>query len=432
MSPLAKWILALGLIIGMSVVTLAQAIGSDYFGLHANSGVVQAQPWPSVAFGGIRLLSSQTDWALLNPSAGVYDWTVLDKWLAAFPAHSIPASGVIYSFDQTPQWASSNPNDSSCIPTPGVCDPPNDLNADGTGTNQHWKDFVTALTAHVAGRITYWEVWNEPFYAPFFNGTPAQLTRLAKDLRAIARAADPNAKILSPPGSGYHTANACYASNAMTPWFTAGIGQYVDVVSFHSYYSIPSGTNVPENFAAQVACLRTMMTNQGQQNKPLWSSEGGWGGNTDLPDSDQQAAYVARAYLILNSLGVKRFYWFQWNNTTWGTLWASGTGLTKAGVAYREVANWMIGSTLTSPCSASGTIWTCGLTLANGHAAQAVWDTSGISAYTPPASTYTQYRDLAGGTTVLGATVNIGIKPILLETTGTSPLPPTNLTVVVR
>ena len=35
-------------------------------------------------------------------------------------------------------------------------------------------------------------------------------------------------------------------------------------------------------------------------------------------------------------------------------------------------------TSLTTPCSASGTVWTCELTLANGTAAEAIWDTSQI------------------------------------------------------
>jgi hypothetical protein len=251
----------------------------------------------------------------------------------------------------------ANPNNTSCHAGPGACEPPSDLNADGTGTNQHWKDFVTALSQHVAGHIRYWEVWNEPMVLPTFSGTPAQLVRMAQDLKAITQAQDPRAEILSPPGSDYRTGpkGSCYAAKTMGQYFAAGMGQYIDIVSFHAYVAY-NGLDVPENFIGEVSCIRQMMATYGQQNKGLWATEGGWGRNTDLPDPDQQAAFLARSYLLLRSLGVRRFYWYRWDNsdwatTGWGTLWDSVNGLHTAGIAYREVATWMIGSTLTTACA---------------------------------------------------------------------------------
>src|SRR5277367_5800260 len=109
------------------------------------------QPWPVIQFGGLRLWSTQTKWSDLNPSAGVYDWTTLDNWLAAAQQHG--ATQTILTVAMTPQWASSNPNDPTCQFGPGQCDPPADLNPDGSGSDQHWKDYSTAVATHVDGQI---------------------------------------------------------------------------------------------------------------------------------------------------------------------------------------------------------------------------------------------------------------------------------------
>ena len=117
--------------------------------------------WPSVPLAGIRLWSTGTYWQNLNPAPGAYDFTTFDQFLNAARAHNVD---VLYTFGEVPAWASSNPNlvcGTSGAP-PGSCAPPNDLNSDGTGPNQHWKDFVTAVVSHAAGQIRYWEVWNEP------------------------------------------------------------------------------------------------------------------------------------------------------------------------------------------------------------------------------------------------------------------------------
>jgi hypothetical protein len=107
-----------------------------------------------------------------------------------------------------------------------------------------------------------------------------------------------------------------------------------------------------------------------------------------------------------------------------------------AQTAWTQVQNWMVGATMANPCSQNGTVWTCTLTRSN-YKALAVWNTAGCFSFSVP-SDYTQYRDLAGGTTQLNGamSVTIGIQPIqtiLLENlnaaTGdiTPPSVPTNL-----
>ena len=396
----------------------AQTIPPTYFGLHMSSGVTYGTPWPSVGFGGIRLLDSQTSWAQLNPAAGVYDWTMLDRWLSVAEAHGLGGNDLIFTFTSVPTWASSKPRDTSCAHGPGSCDPPDDLNADGTGSNQHWKDFVNALAIHVRGRIGYWEVWNEPYWKPYFTGTPAQIVRLAQDLHAIVQATDPNAKVLSPAGSDMHVSlsNPCWAAKNMNQYFAAGIGSYIDIVNFHAYYAAKNGPNRPENFISEVQCIRSMMANYGQQNKPLWASEGGWAHMSDLPDPDDEAAFVGRAYLLLWSQGVSRFYWYRWSNSHSGTLWDRSNGLLKPGIAYGNVYDWLVGATMITDCAQQASqIWTCFFTLSSGAPAEAVWSLSPTN-YTP-ANYFSKYRTLSGSTVTIpnGVQVPIGPKPILLE-----------------
>jgi hypothetical protein len=83
----------------------------------------------------------------------------------------------------------------------------------------------------------------------------------------------------------------------------------------------------------------------------------------------------------------------------------------------------MNGTTLTQPCSASGTVWTCNFTRPNGYVAEAVWDTSktchqGIcdAAPYPVGPPYVDYRTLDGSKVQIdGNTVPVGIKPIWIE-----------------
>jgi hypothetical protein len=101
--------------------------------------------------------------------------------------------------------------------------------------------------------------------------------------------------------------------------------------------------------------------------------------------------------------------------------------------------NWMTGSSMTAPCSLANSVWTCGLTLGNGHSALAVWlnafKSTTTQSYTPP-SQYNVYHDLAGNTTSVSGAVAIGERPILFEntasTSSTPPSAPTGLTAIVH
>ena len=95
-----------------------------------------------------------------------------------------------------------DPTDPNCGEGLGTCDPPKELNPDGSGSNQYWKNFVTALVAHNqnsnTAHIKYWEIWNEAYHTHGWNGTIPQMLRMAQDATAIIKAADPSAMVLTP------------------------------------------------------------------------------------------------------------------------------------------------------------------------------------------------------------------------------------------
>ena len=394
-------------------------IGAAFFGMQMNTGVLNQQPWPAPKFGTIRLWDTGTTWQEINTASGVYDWSVLDHWLSMAQSHGI--NDFMYTFGKTPQWASSNPNDMSCLPDwgPGGCDSPDDLNPDGSGTDQHWKDFVTALATHSAGQIRYWEIWNEPTDVQEWTGTAAQIATMAKDARSIILSIDPKAVMLTPPAHG----------NWLTQYVAAGGVQYADVVTFHGYPGVPCG-RFPDAASVidRVNGIQTALSAGGITGKPLWDTEASWGNEQTIcfTDQDLRAAFLAQFYLLHLSSGISRFYWYQWNNGIWGTLWSpdpvpNGTVL-QPGIAYQQVYDWVVGNTLAAPCTSSGTQWTCTFTGSDGYLAEAIWDTSQscsngacstVSVSIDPK--YIRSHDLAGDSALISnATVSVGLKPVLL------------------
>ncbi len=379
------------------------------------------EPWPTLPFHTFRLWDTGTRWAQLNPSPGQFHWTTLDHWLDAAQQ---TGADPLFTLGMTPQWASSRPNDHTCRYSPGECDPPEDLNPDGSGTDQHWKDFVTALVNHVNGRIRHWEVWNEPHAPNAWTGTYPQMVRMAQDARTIVKSIDPKSKMLN-GGVEMHNGISMKWWNG---YAAAGGLKYADLIAIHGdVRTYPEKCGVypqAENFIPLLQGVKTVLAQYGQQNKVIWDTEASWGRTEPdcFNNQDLQAAFLARFFLIQHSEHIQRFYWRGWIDKS-GGLYNVKTGLNKAGVAYGQIHSWFFGNTLTNPCSAKGTIWTCAFTGPNNYQAQAVWDTSmtcknGVCQthrYTVNAQ-FLDYRTLDGKKQqITNSTVPIGAKPIWLE-----------------
>ena len=424
-------LLLAGVFLVLSTPVCAQ-ISPEFLGMEATKRVAiqpppwWSYPWPAVSFGSMRLWDAGVAWAMINPSEGSYNWTLLDKWLG--DAQKFNVQDVMYTFGMTPRWASANPNDQTCLShwPAGECDPPKDLNRDGSGSDQIWKDWISAIATHAAGRIKYWEIWNEPKNAFYWNGTVAQLVRMAKDARSVILSIDPDAVLLTPSAHGRFQAQ----------YYAAGGAKYADVVTYHGYVYKSGCIGFPKasDELTRVSQVRSVMARYGQAHKPLWDTEVSWGltSASCFYDHDLQAAFTAQILMLHGSLGVQRVFWYQYDNQEHGTLWRPdpnphhrnypGT-LMKPGVAYQQVYNWMVGATMSAPCTTENNVWTCNFVRSGGYQAEALWDTAqtchkgkcGTIQY-PIGSQYVDYLTLDGKKhTITGGQVPIGAKPILVQ-----------------
>ncbi len=381
-------------------------VQSTFFGAGFNGSKV----WPPTdgqnqiaTLSGVRLWDDGVKWGQLNTSNGVYNWSGLDNWLDRAASANMD---VLYTFGDTPQFAAASTAPGGCV-APGAysCAAPTDVNSDGTGTDAYFSAFVTALVTHAAGRISYYELWNEPDCKCFWSGTTAQLVRMGKDAAAIIRSLDPNAKILSPSAHG----------PTMASWFdgyvAAGGAANFDIVNVHMRGE--NGTNgSPEAFLTVYGQVVAETQKRNLASLPLWDDEHGILQNQGVTDPDMLAGYVARSAVLRAGVGIQRQYVYTWDSKA-----PYGLQGNNSGTAWNQVATWVIGHQI-SPCTVTGTVYSCALDYG-----QVVWDTSqacsnGVcttSSYTYPAS-YVWSYDLDGNRSALsGKTVAIGYKPILLE-----------------
>ena len=366
-------------------------ISSAMFNLSVLSNMTSSV---ALTFNGTRSQDSypNVNWRDLEPIRGGYNFANLDLYISANTARG---TDMLYTFNAIPNWASSNP---SLHTSNGdaYCAPPTDLS--------DWDDFVRAIATHSAGRIRYWEVWNEPQY--YYCGSMATLVTMAQHAASIIKSVDPNAIIVSPAGT------TSGGPAMLTSFLAEGGGAYVDVIACHGY-----GYNADENLVTTLTNYINVMQANGVSAKPLWDTESSWNGTTNAGTAAGRAAYVAKSYLLHASLGLARFYWYAYDSSeTWGGLTVNGTGAPEV-AAYRETRRWLMGATITSPCAAAGAIWTCTLTRPNGYTARVLWNPNSTSNYTV-ATGYTQYRTISGTvvSVAAGNIIPIANQPILLET----------------
>jgi putative Ig domain-containing protein len=443
-------------------------IPSTFFGLQS---MVVGGTYPTVSFGSYRLWDGDVAWNTLNPSAGTYNFQNIDGILGQLKTHGL-SDGVIYTFGLVPNWASSAPTDAACdLQALGGCDLPTDLNADGTGTNQTFINFVQNLAEHVNSatylqthaHVKYWEPWNEWYRDPVLSvynqgciaaqscsirATYAQMVRMTEDLRCVVTgtgsvngvpcsrtAIDASAKILTPASHGRSSFGVSVMENflhcdskpqASALCTTGDRGRNaIDILNFHFYAML---TETAEEIPFHVSNIKAGLHSADLAAMPLWSSEGGWGFDTSLSDPDLQEAFLVRYFLLGWSSGISRLTWYEFENSGWGTLYSPQThgSLTEAGLAYQQVYSWLAGNSMPQACTgptypAVG-VWTCAVTTPSGTNMLAVWDSSqscsdGVcttSLYSQN-PIYSSYVGLNGKkTAVTVGSVAIGAKPILL------------------
>ena len=378
--------------------SVAAHFSPEFMGMHTLS---PTRHWPEVPLGSIR--PAGVSWGALEPVKGQYDWHSLDTWVEETQRHHVQLD---YVFVNVPRWASTRPDEPCIGKKLGCAAPPNMAD---------WEEFVTTLAKRYKGKITSYELWNEPNASGFWTGTPKEMAGLAAPAYGIIKSIDPAAIVTTPAASstGWPLSHDAW----LNEYLQAGGGEYADVIAWHGY----AGRNdrpalPPEALAQQIQALRAVLARHQLAGKPIWNTEGGWGRDAQLPDETEQAAFLVKWYLINFTNGVARAYWYQWDNPEWGTLWREGGGITPAGKAAQQVAGWLAGATSASPCGAAGksSLWTCEIRKGNAIF-RVVWSASGQAAYADVANLASITETGGDKKAPPGGSISIGSVPVLLE-----------------
>jgi Glycosyl hydrolases family 39 len=377
-TPRARLFLCVGVLISIFIVPGALSqdntahlagpqnpVPADYFGMHFHR-LGGATPWPSVPVATWRLWDAHTAWPDLEPRKGQWHFQTLDAYLAIVAAHH---ADVLLPLALSPQWASARPSERSTY-GPGQAAEPEHID--------DWNRYVATVAAHCKGRVHAYEIWNEPNFKSFWTGDVSQMVALTREASETIRRIDPQALIVSP------SATTAAGVQWLGQFLAAGGGRYVDVIGFHFYVA----PQPPEAMVPLIHQVQATMRDNGLADKPLWDTEANWPQPKPFPSEDLGAAYLARAYILNWAAGVKRLYWYAWDNHGWvaiETTRADNQTLTPAGRAYGIIQAWLVGQRLDSCDEDASQFWTC--RLENGGVPEwIVWNPGGEQPFSVPAS----------------------------------------------
>ncbi len=384
------------------------AVPDHFFGMHMLKLGTHMQ-WPALGFRTLRLWDTGTAWRHLQPNGPQWDWNATGpRRLDLYVNHALkndPGARLVYTLGQTPQWASSTP---SLVGRYGA-------GATGMPVDMaHWRDYVRTLANRYRGRITHWELWNEPDFQGFFTGGPARMVELARIAREELMAADPANKLIAPgvsEGQGMAWLNDFLAAHG---------GRYVDIIAAHWYV----GTQ-PESVLPKLRNLRALVDGYGLGHLPLWVTEGGPGCDSAAgpcasfaPTPQQIRGTGPRTLFTLWAAGAQNFdhYFLERPGLLTQLVGSDYKTPTEAGSAWREAVAWLRGAQVGDAYRVAGKVHVLHLSR-NGSPAIVLWSTEPFTDVNlPTAWRASRWRSISGaeGSVPASRRLVLGPEPVML------------------
>lgn len=282
-------------------------------------GVNHAYPWPHllracVAAGILWVRDWSVKWQDVQPTEGApFDFTETDLQID----RPVAAGQRVLALLPFPSanWSSSAPPEVAAGGGyPGV----RERQAWAPRDDAEFARWVSATVEHYRGRVSWYQVFNEPIYTDYslpreHGYTGRDYGRLVGLFAEAARAADPECRVLAGIGSW-----PSYAEPIFRDMFDAGGLEAADAIDLHVY----PGLTPPETLEKGLKLIRSTMEERGTV-KPLWLTEHGYyadddferlpirdaGFNAPVPSERVQAEYAIRFDVMLLAHGCERIFY---------------------------------------------------------------------------------------------------------------------------
>ncbi len=222
---------------------------------------------------GVEWIRQQIHWRDLEGEAGQYVWKPLDQIVSAARSHHVK---IMLSVVRSPAWATATTGGHSGMPD----DP------------AQFARFLRAVATRYRGRVSAYEIWNEPNLAHESGGTPGDPATYLATLQAAypaIKAADPCALVLAAPMAATNNADPAVATDDL-PFYqelyaldNGAFLQAADAIALHPGAGPhPPDARWPADAPAQshhyfrhIERVRDLMQ---QHNDPrqVWITEVGW------------------------------------------------------------------------------------------------------------------------------------------------------------
>ena len=365
------WYLCLLANLLTSHVSAADTTQAEYFGLHihkADSGTA----WPKVHFGTWRLWDAGVQWYALEPEKNNWKFEKLDRYVGMA---GLTKTSLLYPFALPPQWASTRPGEHSNYGEGRAAEPK---------SLDDWRNYVQTVAQRYKGKITTYEIWNEPNDKSFFSGNTDILVKLTCEAYKVLKTVDPNIRLVSPAYTGEQN------TPKLNDFLSKGGSQCVDVISYHLYTTL----SPPEALLPLVVNIRKVMKQNGVEQLPLWNTESGWAINNEdgtpfrgIPDywikvrGNDSAAFVARSLVLGRAAQLERFYWYAWDNQSLGLIEPASKAYKPGATAFGITADWLLGREA-PVCKESSGLWVCSFKPESDGTPLIIWRTKkGPSSY---------------------------------------------------
>ncbi len=251
---------------------------------------------------GLTTVRQRFDWNRIEPAAGQFTWDAYDRIVAAANANDLELLAVL---DGSPAWARA------AVDSANPLAPPQE--------RADFGRFAAHVAARYAGKINFYQVWDEPNIAPHWGARfvdPAAYAGLLREGYVQIRAADPNAVVLTASlAPTLETGGANLSDLAfLEQLLAAGAGGWFDAVAIapYGFDQAPDARPSADRLNYRRAeLLHDVLARRGLTAMPMWATAAGWyappagwnGPPAPWPavTEEQQGAYAAQALDLARS-----------------------------------------------------------------------------------------------------------------------------------
>jgi len=258
---------------------------------------------------GVRLVRRDLYWASIEPERGVFDFDGADIVVAAAESVGAEPLGLLVYGNS---WATADSDDTMVPP-----DDPADFG-----------DYAAAVADRYAGRVSRYEVWNEPnagvrFWKP--EEDPEAYGELLSVAADRVHEADPDALVAF--GGLFHPDLVVTTPGPefLEQTFAAvpALADQLDAVAFHPYrypFTAPEWEDDTQlSLTSDICDLWDLLDDLGASDLELWITELGWhtARNSLVAGVDEtdQAAYLVRSALISLAQGCPVYQWYTFRDS---------------------------------------------------------------------------------------------------------------------